>query len=48
MAATKAAVECPICGATVTCPWKCQECGKPRPFGTTDGVGQGSQDGGHR
>lgn len=44
---TNADVICPVCEAAVRCSWKCQECGKPRPFGTTDGVGSGAQDGGN-
>lgn len=41
-------VECPTCHELVTCPWKCSACGKPRPFGATDGVGVGSQNGDRR
>lgn len=39
-------VDCPVCGAAVECAWKCRACGKPRPFGTNDGVGAGTQQGG--
>jgi hypothetical protein len=40
-------VVCPVCGEAVTCPWKCEHCGKPRPFNAGDGVGSGAQDGGN-
>jgi hypothetical protein len=43
-----AEVTCPSCGEPVTCAWKCEHCEKPRPFGTDDGAGRGSQNGGQR